>query len=473
MNDESDARVADLKSRPSGESRPVRRAPVFMIVVLALLMLSVDSTIVATALHALQHGLNTSIDWASWTISAYAFGVVLMLPVSGKLSERYGRRRVFLGSVVAFTAASLLCGLSDDIYALIALRTVQAAGGAGFTPSATGIIVDHFGNARDRAVSLFGSVFAIGAMIGPIFGGLFVEYWNWRGVFFVNVPIGLAIIALGLHYIPRDRPRAEKVRQSMDTAGMALLGAGLLAGMLAASALSGSTHAWSPTFTAPLAVAIVALWAFLRHIGRATEPFIAPRFIRGPGFSTINLFNVLYGGITNGVMALVPLYATNRYGIGTLGSGTLLIAQGAAAIFLSIGAALVLRLTGHRLPLYVGGGAMAIGALLLALPPAGGISPYAWLAGGAFLIGVGSGIINPASRNAGLMLAPESSSTLAALRSMSRQIGTIVAVSIATAVIAGSADPGDVQAWVYVAAAVLLVAAMPFVARVPEHHGAW
>jgi EmrB/QacA subfamily drug resistance transporter len=474
MYDEPDARTANLTPYPSKDSGPVHRAPVFTIVVLALLMSSVDSTIVATALHALQQGLNTSINWASWTITAYAFGGVLMLPVSGKLSERYGHRRVFLGSVAAFTAASFLCGLCDNIYALIALRAVQAAGGAGFTPSATGIIVDHFGDTRDRAVGLFGSVFSVGTMIGPIFGGFFVEYWDWRGVFFVNVPIGLAIITAGLSYIPRDRPKAEKARQSMDATGMALLGTSLLAGMLAASALSErTTHAWSPTFVAPLTIAIIVLWAFLRHVSRETEPFIAPRFIYGPGFSTINLFNMLYGGVTSGAMALVPLYAINRYGIGALGSGTLLIAQGGAAIVLSIAAALVLRLTGYRLPLYVGGGSIAIGALLLALPPAGGISPYVWLSGGAFLIGVGSGIVNPASRNAGLMLAPKNSSTLAALRSMSRQFGTIIAVSIATAVIAGSSDPGDVQAWVYVAAAALLVAAMPLVARVPEHRGAW
>ncbi|MCZ2099352.1 MAG: MFS transporter, partial [Anaerolineae bacterium] len=87
--------------------RPIRRVPVFTIVAMALLMMSVDSTIVATALDALQHGLGTSINWAGWTITAYSLGFVLMLPISGKLSERYGRRRVFLGSVVAFTAASL------------------------------------------------------------------------------------------------------------------------------------------------------------------------------------------------------------------------------------------------------------------------------------------------------------------------------------------------------------------------------
>ncbi|MGH9077922.1 MAG: MFS transporter, partial [Acidimicrobiales bacterium] len=159
-------------------------------------MMSIDATIVATVLEALQRGLHTSVNWAGWTITAYSFGFVLMLPISGKLSERYGRRRVFLGSVIAFTVASLCCGLADNIFVLVVLRALQAIGGAGFTPSATGIIVDYFGDARDRAVSLFGSIFPIGAMIGPIFGGLFVTYWTWRGVFFVNVPIGAAVIAL-------------------------------------------------------------------------------------------------------------------------------------------------------------------------------------------------------------------------------------------------------------------------------------
>ncbi len=455
-------------------ARPVRRVPVFATVAMALLMMSVDSTIVATALDALQHGLDTSINWAAWTITAYSLGFVLMLPISGKLSERYGRRRVFLGSVVAFTAASLCCGLADDIYLLIALRAVQAAGGAGFTPSATGIIVDHFGDERDRAVSLFGSIFPIGAMIGPIFGGLFVTYWSWRGVFFVNVPIGLAIIALALRYIPRDGPRQRKSGGGMDAAGMAMLGAGLLAGMLAASYLGeGSTRAWSPAFLVPAATSVAAIWAFWNHINRRADPFIAPRLISGPGFGSVNLLNAGYGGVANGVVTLIPLYAANRYGIDALGAGTLLIAQGVAAIVLSLAAAMALRRTGHRPPLYAGGTAIAVGLLLLAVDPAPGITPYAWLAGAAFLVGAGRGTINPASRNAGLQLAPEHSSTLAALRTASLQIGSITTVSIVTAILASSRDPGGMQGWVYAAVALLLLLALPLITRVPEHRGSW
>jgi len=130
---------------PAWEEGPrINRGLVFGTVVLALLMTSVNSTIVATALQPLQNGLHTPINWAGWTITAYSFGFVLMLLISGKLAQRYGRRRVFLTSVVAFTVASLCCGLAENIYVLVALRAAQAAGGAGLTPSATGIVVDHF-----------------------------------------------------------------------------------------------------------------------------------------------------------------------------------------------------------------------------------------------------------------------------------------------------------------------------------------
>jgi MFS family permease len=474
MDAQHEVRTADGFLTPREVSRPIHRGLVFAIIALALLMMSIDSTIVATALHYLRLELHTSIDWAGWTITAYSLGFVVILPIAGKLSEQYGCRRVFLGSVAAFTLASLACGLADNIYVLVALRGLQAAGGAGFTPSATEIIVDHFGNARDRAVSLFGSIFSIGMMIGPIFGGLFVSYWTWRGIFLVNVPIGIAVIVLALRYVPRDRLRMGASRASMDATGMVLLGGGLLAGMLAVSHLAEQeAHAWSPAFVIPLAIAVIALWMFFRHINRMAEPFIPPRLISGRGFGTINLINGLYGGVTSGVVALIPLYASNRYGIDALGSSTLLIAQGAAAIVFSIAGAFALRRTGYRLPMYVGGAVIAAGMLLLALVPLAGISPYAWLAGAAFLVGVGRGANNPASRNAGLQLAPEHASTLAALRTQCMQIGTIVTISIVTAIIAGANDPARTQAWMFALAGALLVAALPLIARVPEHRGSW
>jgi EmrB/QacA subfamily drug resistance transporter len=455
------------------DAPPVRRKTVFAIIAMALLMMSIDSTIVATALHAIQQGLHTSINLTSWTITAYSFGFVLMLPVSGKLAERFGRRQVFIGSTLAFTLASFGCGMADNIYVLIVLRALQAAGGAGFTPTATGLIVDHFGAARDRYVSLFGSIFPVGAMIGPIFGGYFVAYSSWRGVFYVNVPIGLAIFLLALRFIPRDPVPEDRKGRKMDILGIVLLGVSLLSGMLAATFLGERRGADSLAgFLGFLLVAAVSLALFFRHIRRTDTPFIAPRLIYGHHFGAVNLVNMIFSGFVVGAMALAPLYATSRYGIDAVGSGTLLTAQGAAAMICSLTAVALLRRTGYHLPLYVGSAVSILGLVGMALPPLAG-SPYVWLAFSAFLVGAGNGAINPSMRNAGLQLAPESSSMLAALRTLSLQTGSIATISVVAAFLAYQNNAGEILAWAYGIVAAIRLAALVLVKYVPEQRGAW
>ncbi|MGH7120387.1 MAG: MFS transporter [Acetobacteraceae bacterium] len=465
--------------RQSGPAAPpagntsIRPVVIFGVVAMALLMSSLDQTIVATALHALQHDLGAPITWASWTMTIYSLGLVIMLPIAGKLSEQYGRRRVFLASVGIFTAASLCCGLAWNIYVLVTLRFLQALGGAGFTPSATAIIVDHFGSARDRAVGLFGSIFPIGAMIGPIFGGLFVTYWSWRGIFLVNVPIGALLIVLCVRFIPRDPLQARRPMEHFDLAGTSQLGVGVLAVMAALNALSDGDRAlWTPEFLAPSAIAVLALALFARHTATSSRPLIPGRFITGRGFGATNVINIVYGGMVAGLVALIPLYATTRFGIPALGSGTLLTAQGAAVVVMSSIGAFFLRKTGYRLPIYVGAVVMAIGIFALSVIPPG-VTAYAWLAFAAGVIGLGAGWASPASRNAGLQLAPESSSTLAALRSMCRQIGLITTISITTAMISGAVGSGAAHAHAYAIWAVILLLLIPVIARVPEHRGAW
>ncbi|HEX7380847.1 MAG TPA: MFS transporter, partial [Nevskiaceae bacterium] len=136
-------------------------------------------------------------------------------------------------------------------------------------------------------------------------------------------------------------------------------------------------------------------------------------------------------------------------------------------------AAMALRRTGHRPPMYVGSFVIAAGMAMLTLAPPAAISSYWWLAIGAFVIGLGYGTTNPAARNAGLQLAPEHSSTLAALRTMSLYMGSIVTVSVATAIIASAGHSGHAQSWFTIAVAALLFVSLPMISRIPEHHGAW
>src|SRR5580704_12345986 len=122
------------------------------------MMASVDQTIVATALPSIQRDLGSPVNWSSWTITVYALGQVMVMPLAGKIGDQFGRKQVFLGAVMLFTVASLCCGLTGNIYVLIALRGVQALGGGAFMPSATGIVTEIFGRNRDRAVGLFASI---------------------------------------------------------------------------------------------------------------------------------------------------------------------------------------------------------------------------------------------------------------------------------------------------------------------------
>jgi predicted MFS family arabinose efflux permease len=173
-------------------------------------------------------------------------------------------------------------------------------------------------------------------MMGPILGGLFVAYWSWRGIFFVNVPIGILLIICCLRYVPRDPGRNGHARRPLDLAGMALLGIGALALMLGISYLGeAGASAASPLFVVPVIAGLLGLALFGRHIRRGA----------------VNVINILYGGAVAGMLALVPLYAVDRYRISVPGSGTLLTAEGIAVIATSSLAAMGLRRIGYRWPL--------------------------------------------------------------------------------------------------------------------------
>ncbi|GIH20494.1 MFS transporter [Rugosimonospora africana] len=458
---------AEIDAPP--EALPHRRL-IFAIVSIALFMTSVDQTIVATALPAIEHDFRAHINWSGWTITIYALGQVLAMPLAGKISDQFGRKKVFLISAVVFTLASLSCGFATNIETLVVLRAVQAIGGGAFMPSATGIVSDHFGKDRDRALGMFASIFPIGGIVGPIIGGAFVAAWSWRGIFLVNVPIGIALIALAVIFIPTSRTR---VTSRTDLRGVLLLGVLILSAMFGITYLgSATTSLISPVFLVSEAIAVVAGWLFFRHANRYPTPFIPIRLLRGRGFGTMNLINLLYGAAALGFGALVPLYAEDRFGIKPLAAGTLLTARAVGMICVAALAVAALRRTGYRLPMIVGFITVFVGLIVMSLTPRG-LSPYLWLAVAAAVTGLGMGMSVPASNNASLQLAPDQVAAIAGLRGMFRQSGAIMAVSITTTVVARSAHPGIAQAHIFVIFAILLIATLPLVFLVPDHRGSW
>ena len=445
---------------------------VFPIIALSLLMITVDSTIVATALHALQVDLQTSVSWAGWTLTAYSFGFVVMLPLSAKLSTQFGHRRIFLFSIAMFTIASLLCGLSTNIYMLIAMRALQAIGGAGITPSATSLIVNHFHQSRDKFLGLFGSMFATGSMIGPIFGGLFVTYSTWHWIFFINIPIGIAVFLLAMRFIPKSQPNGS--REKLDFPGMFYLAIGIITAMYAVTYLGeGSADINTSFFITLILASIVFFFLFFRHIKRVKFPFIKPRFVYGKGFAAVNLVNFIQTGMVIGGVSLIPLYAVSRYGISELHSGTLLVGEGVASVVMSVIMSIYLRRTGYRLPIYIGSFVLVLGFLLLSLNPLFGISSFIWLFSSTLLIGVGLGVMSPAARNAGIQLAPSEAANIAAIRSLGLQMGQIVSIAGATSIIAAANNPNQAHAFVYLGLSAIFFMAIAVISRVPENRGGW
>jgi EmrB/QacA subfamily drug resistance transporter len=466
--------IAITSTPDPGSVAHSRRGLIFAIVSIGLFMASMDQTIVATALPALEKDLHTGVNWTGWTISVYALGQVIAMPMAGKISDMYGRKKVFIISAVIFTIASLCCGFASNMALLLIPRFIQALGGGAFMPSATGIVSDHFGAQRDRAVGMFTSIFPIGGIVGPVVGGLFVSYWSWRGIFLVNVPIGIVLIAATAKFIPAS---ARRPSSRIDVTGIALLAAVLVPAMFGITYLgSGQVPLYSPVFLGCEAVAVLFGFIFVRHSRTDAAPFVPYRLLSGRGFGVMNLINYLFGAAALGFGALVPLYAQQRYGIAPLGAGTLLTARAVGMIAVAGLATLALRRTGYRLPMVAGFLILVAGLIVMAVPPwfsMAALPVQAWLAIGAAVTGLGMGLSVPSANNASLQLAPDQVAAIAGLRGMFRQAGSITAVSVTTAVIARSANPGMEQAHVFLVFAALLLLTLPLVRLVPEHRGGW
>ncbi|WP_328320982.1 MFS transporter [Kribbella sp. NBC_00382] len=461
---------AELTADPAADEPLAHRRLVFGIVAIALLMVSIDQTIVATALNAIRGDLHAELNWSGWTITIYALGQIIVMPLAGRLGDQFGRKRVFLGAAVLFTVASLCCSLADNIYLLVVFRAFQAIGGGAFMPTATGIVAEQFGRERDRAIGMFTSIFPIGGILGPIIGGVIVTYWSWREIFIVNVPIGVLLIALGARFIPRSTP---KPAGRVDTAGAALLALTILFGMYGITSLGSSgASVTDPLFIAAEVIAVTLGFLFVRHANRNAAPFIPITLLRGRGFGAMNAINFLFGAAVLGFGALVPLYAESRYGIQPLQAGTLLTARAVGMICVAGLAVFALRRTGYRAPMIGGFLLVAGGMTVMALAPHG-LTPYGWLALAAGITGVGMGLSIPASNNASLQLAPDQISAIAGLRGMFRQSGGIVAVSVTTTLLAHAGNGGLAQAHSFVVFAAVLLLIIPFTLLVPDHRGSW
>jgi EmrB/QacA subfamily drug resistance transporter len=456
----------------------MRRYLIFASAGLGLLMYSIDGTAVAVAFPNFMKDFDTNVLWAAWTISIYLVAVTSVMPLMGNLSDSYGRKKVFLISLILFTSSSLACGLAPNIYSLVAFRFLQGVGGASFLPTAAGIVSDQFPESRERAIGLFTSIFPIGSIIGPNLGGWIVSRYSWRYIFYINLPIGVGLVLLIMSLLKDSkafaRPRIDFVGASFFFGAILflMLGLNLVAEAFALSFLLLAFIFWVVSFC--------FLYLFFRQEKKHPNPVLDMALLRSKPFLAANLYNMMIGVGVFGIFPFIPLYATSIHKLSTLVSGMILTPRSIGVISASAVTSFLLKRWGYRWPMVLGLTIISISTILLGgqglqfLSVSGihlGVAEI--LAALMLFTGMGIGIALPASNNACIELMPEKVATITGLRGMFRYVGGAFGISLITIILhSGSSAAGAFRA-TFISFGFGLLFTIPLVFLMPAGKKGW
>jgi EmrB/QacA subfamily drug resistance transporter len=320
------------------------------VVIVGSIMSILDTTIVNVALHTLTRELHSTISQIQWVVTGYLLSLAAVIPITGWAARRFGGKRVYLVSLVLFTAGSALCGFATSTTELIVFRVLQGVGGGMILPIGQLMMAEAAGPKRMGRVM---SIVAVPAMLAPIFGpalgGLILDSVSWRWIFFVNVPIGVIAVIAALRILPSVRPAPTG---RLDVRGLLLMATGLplLTYGLAEIGVTGSFTAAKVLI--PILASIVLISAFVAHALRVPNPLLNLRLYRRPTFSSASFAMFCLGAALFGGMILLPLYWQGIRHESVLYTGLLTAPQG-------LGMALVMPLAG-RLTDRWGGGPFAL-----------------------------------------------------------------------------------------------------------------
>ncbi|CAM5552373.1 MFS transporter [Streptomyces abikoensis] len=457
-----------------------RRMLVLAICCTSLLMVSLDNTILNVALPSMQRDLHTTVPGLQWTIDAYTLVLASLLMLAGSTADRLGRKRVFQAGLVLFTAGSVLCSLAPGLGWLVAFRMVQAVGGSMLNPVAMSIITNTFTDPRERAraIGVWGGVVGISMAAGPVIGGALVETTGWRAIFWINLPVGLAALAMTARYVPESR--AARPRRP-DPVGQVLMI--VLLGSLTYGIIEGSAAGWSsPLILGCFAAAACALGGLAGYERRRAEPLIEPALFRSAPFSGATVVAVCAFAALGGFLFLNTLYLQNDRGLSALDAGLYMLPMAVMCLVFAPLSGRLVGARGPRLPLVLAGAALTASGLLVAasgaaVPTGSAGSSDLLLISAYVLFGIGFGLVNAPITNTAVSGLPRSrAGVAAAVASTSRQVGSSLGVAvIGTAAAAGLRETGW---WIVTGcgAAVLVVGTITtgrWAARTAERAAAW
>jgi EmrB/QacA subfamily drug resistance transporter len=340
-----------------------RRTIIFSGLLLVMLLAALDQTIVSTALPTIVRDLG-GLERISWVVTAYLLAQTVVTPLYGKLGDLYGRKRVLQVAVVLFLAGSVLCGASRSMLQLILFRALQGIGGGGLMVTSQAVVGDVVSpRERGRYQGIFGAVFGLSSIAGPLLGGFFTTQLSWRWIFYINLPLGaiaLAVIAVAL---PTHR---ERVRHAVDYLGAAALTVAL-GGIILATDLGGVTYPWSsPLIVAMIAASAAALVAFIVIEQRAAEPVLPLRLFRNGVFTISSSVSLIVGFSMFGAITYLPLFLQLVRGQSPTASGLQLLPMMLGMLAMSIVSGQVISRTGkYRLFPIAGTFVLTLGLFLL------------------------------------------------------------------------------------------------------------
>lgn len=340
---------------PSAEPVAPNKWAIAIAVSLGALMEIVDTSIINVALPQIQATVGATLAQVSWVITSYGIANVIILPLSAWLGNRFGKKRYFLFSLVGFTLASILCGMSTSLPMLVLARLLQGLTGGGLLAKAQAILFETFPR-EEQAVAqgMFGAIVIAGPAIGPTLGGYLVTNYDWRWIFYVNVPIGILAVFLVIALLPADTKRADS-NAPIDWIAIALLAIGL--GSLQTFLEEGNSHDWfdSPLVISLAAAALVGTTAFVMRVLASRNPVVDLRVLRHRSLASGSVLAVVVGISLYGALFAVPIFAQSVLGYTSQQTGMLLLPGALMSAFAMQIASRIVRKVDPRFVLVTGG----------------------------------------------------------------------------------------------------------------------